>query len=52
MAFLVLTQSEVEQLLDMEGCMGAMEEIPLRNAALVAAVREVAGALVARGIFP
>jgi ornithine cyclodeaminase/alanine dehydrogenase-like protein (mu-crystallin family) len=27
MAFLVLTQSEVEQLLDMEGCIGAMEEI-------------------------
>jgi len=27
MSFLVLTQSEVEQLLDMEGCIGAMEEI-------------------------
>ncbi|TML90959.1 MAG: Glu/Leu/Phe/Val dehydrogenase [Actinobacteria bacterium] len=32
--------------------LAAEKEIPLRNAALVAAVREVAGALVARGIFP
>src|SRR5207253_7501728 len=32
--------------------LAAEKEIPLRNAALVAAVREVAAALVARGIFP
>ena len=32
--------------------LAAEKEIPLRSAALVAAVREVAGALVARGIFP
>ena len=28
------------------------KELPLRNAAMVAAIREVAGALEARGIFP
>ena len=28
------------------------KELPLRNAALIAAIREVAGALEARGIFP
>jgi glutamate dehydrogenase (NAD(P)+) len=32
--------------------LAAEKEIPLRNAALVAAIREVSGALVARGIFP